>query len=353
MQRIGQQTCIFLLTVLLTVAGLHAQQVDLVAAKHDQDARLHQALGQLADAQARNDDASAAKLSEAIKAIQAEDLWSKTEGEPAMKLEGSEGFHPFNFIVMSDLHLSERQGPQRLDQAMHLIGQRHDIAFVLVEGDIVWNKNPDGLKAILAKAGVPVHLVYGNNDWNWVQNGTYEKAFGPRDYVFTYANCTFIQMWDCLPRNHIENHRGELTEAQWAWLEQQLVTARQNGSTHTFLSMHVPPDSPGGYNNLFFMFTQTQDRLYALLDKYPITACLFGHLHQSLAWTRGDMKIFVNPSDCWNFISRTKKVDSSFVRVIKVERDGIEDALLPVHLKGETFTYETLGSYYDAKNHPQ
>ena len=33
---------------------------------------------------------------------------------------------------------------------------------------------------------------YGNNDWKWVSHGSYEKAFGPRDYTFNYANCTFI-----------------------------------------------------------------------------------------------------------------------------------------------------------------
>jgi predicted MPP superfamily phosphohydrolase len=129
------------------------------------------------------------------------------------------GFQPFNFAVLSDLHLSEHQGPERLDRALQMIADRHDIAFVLVLGDIIWNKDFDQLKSVLKKAGVPVHLVYGNNDWKRVNDGSIEKAFGPRDYTFEYNNCAFIQMWDCLPRDHIDNHRGELTEAQWAWLE--------------------------------------------------------------------------------------------------------------------------------------
>jgi len=224
----------------------------------------------------------------------------------------ADAFHTFNFAVLSDLHLSEHQGPERLDRALSMIAERHDIAFVLVLGDIVWNKDPEALKPILAKAGCPVHLVYGNNDWKWVNDGTYEKAFGPRDYTFTYANCTFIQMWDCLPREHIDNHRGELTDAQWAWLEEQLQGAQKSNSVHTFISMHVPPETPGAYNNLFFMFTQTQDRLYGLLDKYHVSAALFGHLHQRAQWLHGQTQMYVNPSCCWNFVSRTSQGQLQF-----------------------------------------
>src|SRR5438552_13528016 len=88
-------------------------------------------------------------------------------------VDAAEPFHPFSFAVLSDLHLSERQGPQRLDKALEMIRGRKDIAFVLVLGDIVWDKEPERLKPILQKAGVPVHLVYGNNDWKWVSDGSY------------------------------------------------------------------------------------------------------------------------------------------------------------------------------------
>ncbi|HSV15002.1 MAG TPA: hypothetical protein VLI90_12150, partial [Tepidisphaeraceae bacterium] len=62
---------------------------------------------------------------------------------------------------------------------------------------------------------------------------------------------------------------------------------------------------------------------------------------------------YVTPSCCWNFISREKKVDSSFVRIVKVEQDKISDALLPVRLEGETFNWETLPAKYDPNNHPK
>jgi hypothetical protein len=160
-------------------------------------------------------------------------------------------------------------------------------------------------------------------------------------------------MWDCLPREHIDNHRGELTEPQWAWLEGQLQTAQKGESVHTFASMHVPPATPGAYNNLFFMFTQTQERLFGLFDKYHVSAGLFGHLHQRAEWEHGQTQLFVTPSCCWNFVSRSHKVNSSFMRIVKVEKDAISAELIPVWLPGETFTWDTLGDFYDPAKAPK
>ena len=123
--------------------------------------------------------------------------------------------------------------------------------------------------------------------------------------------------------------------------------------THTFLAMHIPPKTPGAFNNLFFMFTNTEERFWSLLEKYDAHAAIFGHLHQSASWKHGNIQCYVNPSCCWNFISRTQKVDSSFVRIVKVEPDKISDALIPVRLEGETFTWETLSAFYDEANHPK
>jgi predicted phosphodiesterase len=266
----------------------------------------------------------------------------------------AETFQPFSFAVLSDLHLSERQGPARLDRALAMIRQRKDIAFVIVVGDIIWDKDPAQLKPILAKAGVPVHLVYGNNDWKWVSDGSYEKAFGPRDFTFNYNNCTFIGMYDCLPKGHFpEDHKGDFSDKQWTWLEEQLKQAQDAGATHTFVAMHIPPSTPGAYDPWFFMYTKTEERFLGLLKQYHVTAGLFGHLHQRAEFERDGIKMYVTPSCCWNFISKSQKVDSSFMRIMHVEQDSISDEFLPVHLDGETFTWETLPKFYDPNNHPK
>jgi predicted phosphodiesterase len=339
---------------LAAAVPLLAQQIDLVAAKQDQDTRLLTLQQQLDAAKTKSDDAALAELTKKLDAIRTEDLWSKTDGAPAMTIRDGDTFAPFNFAVLSDLHLSERQGPQRLQRALDLIGQRHDIAFVLVLGDIVWDKDLEQLKPILATAHVPVHLVYGNNDWKWISDGSYERAFGPRDFTFKYANCSFVCMYDCLPKGKFpEDHKGDFSEQQWPWLEGQLKAARDAKSTHTFVAMHIPPAAPGAFNRFFFMFTNTEQRFFELLEKYHVTAGLFGHLHQAISWKHDDIQCYVTPSCCWNFVTPSQKVDSSFVRIVKVEQDKISDALLPVRLEGETFTWETLPSRYDEKNHPK
>src|SRR4051812_1976963 len=205
----------FAITLVVGVPLL-AQQIDLVAAKQDQNERLQSLQLQLDAAKAKPDEPAVAELTKKLDTIRAEDLWSKTDGAPAMTIRDGDTFAPFNFAVLSDTHLSERQGPQRLQRALDLIRQRHDIAFVLVLGDIVWDRDPEQLKAILATAHVPVRLVYGNNDWKWISDGSYERAFGPRDYTFKYANCTFVCMYDCLPKGKFpEDHKGDFSERQW------------------------------------------------------------------------------------------------------------------------------------------
>ena len=101
------------------------------------------------------------------------------------------------------------------------------------------------------------------------------------------------------------------------------------------------------------MFTQTQDRFFAVLDKYHVSAALFGHLHQRAEWVHGQTQMYVNPSCCWNFVSRAHKVNSSFMRIVKVEKDTISDQLMPVLLPGETFTWDTLASFYDPAKAPK
>jgi predicted phosphodiesterase len=336
------------------IATAETPQVDLIAAKQDQDARLTAVQQEIDAAKTKADSNAIADLEKKADAIRAEDIWDVKTGPAALELKPGIEFHPFNFAMLSDLHLSEKQGPERLKRAFELISKRHDLAFVIVLGDVVWDKNPEAFKPILASAGVPVHLVYGNNDWKWINDGTYEKAFGPRDYTFTYNNCTFIAMYDCLPKGHFpEDHKGDFTPAQWSWLEDQLKTAQGDHATHVFTAMHVPPATPGAFDPWFFMYTNTEKRFFDLLEKYSVTGALFGHLHQNAEWKHDGINCYVQPSNCWNFIARSKKVRSSFVRIVKVEQDHLSDALIPVRLEGETFTYDTLAKSYDAKTAPK
>src|SRR4051812_9872640 len=79
------------LAVVLALPARAQQQTDLVVAKQDQDARL-QALQQQLDAAKAEPDAgdAVAELTKQIDAVRAEDLWSKTDGPPALTLQPGE-----------------------------------------------------------------------------------------------------------------------------------------------------------------------------------------------------------------------------------------------------------------------
>src|SRR3954454_22799066 len=97
------------LLALLAARPASAQQVDLVAAWQDQDARVASLMAEQSAAQTNGDAQAVADAQKKIDQIRAEDLWSASQGAKALELPSSTAtdFHPFNFAVLSDLHLSE------------------------------------------------------------------------------------------------------------------------------------------------------------------------------------------------------------------------------------------------------
>ena len=161
---------------------------------------------------------------------------------------GQNTFHPFSFAVLSDLHLSENGWAAAAEsQAMEMIAGRHDIAFVLVLGDIVWDKDPESLKPVLATAGVPVHLVYGNNDWKWVNDVLLRKSLRPAR-LHVHLRQLRLHPDVGLPPARAPGEPSRRTERAAVVLARkpQLQSSRASYATHTFVSMHVPAANAGG-----------------------------------------------------------------------------------------------------------
>ena len=253
-------------------------------------------------------------------------------------------FAPFSFAVITDLHLSERQGRARFDRFVDILAARHDIAFMLVLGDIIWTGPMAQLQALLGRVGVPVHVFYGNNDIDRL--GEYEAAFGPRDRAFEYGRCLFLLFWNCLPVTSPQNHMGDISEDQWRWLDAELTAGRRRGLRHLFLAGHVPPTCPNGYYPGFYLFPAAERRFWDLCGRHRITACFFGHLHQDDVFGREGTEVIVTPSLNWNFVPPAgagtaeakawEIVDEGFFRVVQVGRDGMSHSLVPVNLPEES-----------------
>ena len=248
-------------------------------------------------------------------------------------------FAPFSFAVITDLHLSERQGMAQFDRFVEMIDAREDIDFVLVLGDLIWTEPMDELQALMARIRVPMHMFYGNNDAGRLAE--YAAAFGPADKTFEHNGCLFVLFWDCLGEDSLQNHMGDISPEQWAWLEGELTSARQRGVQQIFLASHVPPTCPNGYYAGFYLFAEAEQQLWDLCRRHNVTACFFGHLHQDDVFSRHGTEMIVTPSLNWNFVPPAKTgqtplstweiVDEGFFRVVQVSRTGISHALVPLN----------------------
>lgn len=111
------------------------------------------------------------------------------------------------------------------------------------------------------------------------QNGNQTERY----YAFTYASSRFIILDSNL-------YSFALTD-QTAWLERELIAARQDGNVHhIFVVMHHPPYSISLHGGA----TDLRDRWCPLFDKYDVSAVFSGHDHvYSRAETDG-LRYFVS-----------------------------------------------------------
>lgn len=253
-------------------------------------------------------------------------------------------FTPFSFAVIADMHFSERQGMARFDRFVEILDARGGVAFMLVLGDLIWTGPMEQLRALLERVEIPVHVFYGNNDANRLDE--YEATFGPRDRTFEHGGCLFVMFWNCMPEDSPQNHMGDISEAQWQWLDTELAAAEERGLRHVFLASHVPPTCPNGYYPGFYLCEQAERRFWALCDRHEVTACFFGHLHQDDVFGHGDTEVIITPSLNWNFAPPVgtgaevgkawEIVDEGFFRIVQVRAGGISHSLVPVNLPDES-----------------
>lgn len=96
-------------------------------------------------------------------------------------------------------------------------------------GDLVWDNMPfhSVYKEQIRKIGVPVFQVIGNHDHDKAigmdteADHSFRAAFGPTYYSYNIGDCHFVVLDDVLYTGS-SNYTAEITEAQMAWLEQDL-----------------------------------------------------------------------------------------------------------------------------------
>ncbi len=171
--------------------------------------------------------------------------------------------------------------------------------FVVVTGDLSeygWPSEWERYKSLERILTVPVYPVPGNHDtYGDPFLVTYRTMIGPPNYTFDFLGHLFVGLDTTTPRFT----QGRLFPDRLAWLEGVLKEARdRKAQTVTLFSHHGPIQHPQALTEPLFgsgegpsipvlPFLRQRAEALALLERYNVTAWLFGHEHVNWEERRG------------------------------------------------------------------
>lgn len=177
----------------------------------------------------------------------------------------------FTFAHVTDTHVGSSTGEADLKRTVDDINSLHDVAFVIITGDITEFGFDDELrkaKLILDRLTIPWFIIPGNHDMKWSGSGgfSFSQIFGYERISFDYDTYRFIGM-----------HQGPILrmgDGHWSpqdvrWLDSVLSAATQNQKIIFFT--HYPLNSE-------------IDNWFVVLDKLKaknVVSVLFGHGHRN------------------------------------------------------------------------
>lgn len=152
-------------------------------------------------------------------------------------------------------------------------------------GDLVWDNMPfhSVYKEQIRKIGVPVFQVIGNHDHDKAigmdteADHSFRAAFGPTYYSYNIGDCHFVVLDDVLYTGS-SNYTAEITEAQMAWLEQDLKHVPKDKLI--IIGVHIATSRRNRPTSHIANYRE----LYALLDGYNVRI-LSGHSHNNYTTT--------------------------------------------------------------------
>ena len=151
----------------------------------------------------------------------------------------------FRFAFVSDTHIGSPDGKAEEDlrRTVADINSMHDIAFVVLTGDITelgTNEQIELAKQILDSLKVPYHIIPGNHDTGWSESGglTFTKVFGSDKFSFQYDGVNFLA---CASGPYVRMSDGHVPRDAVNWLQSQLKKIK-NDEPIIFLN-HYPLDN--------------------------------------------------------------------------------------------------------------
>lgn len=159
--------------------------------------------------------------------------------------------------------------------------------YAIIPGDISW-----GLRFEEALADLEwIHnlpgkkiLTKGNHDLWWASVGKLNKLYD--DMIFLQNNSHMItdeiavcgsRLWVSPGTDGFGEHDEKIYARELMRLEMSLEHAVNSGAKHIITALHFPPTND----------TKQPSRATALLEKYGVKTCIYGHLHGSEAFKNG------------------------------------------------------------------
>lgn len=224
---------------------------------------------------------------------QPEDETPQKEKEEKEEPAESE-YNDFSFIQLSDPQLGFISGETLNFTADSLLLEemvsqvnRLKPAFVLMTGDMTnTSKQKDQIacyQMIMQKMdkAIPVYTLPGNHDIGGDYSNdrvqAYKDNYGEDHFSFRYEDCCFIGINSPI----IKNSNVELENAQYKWLNEELVKANSDKCRLKFIVSHYP----------FFLASyleaedsknlsqESRDKYWPLFKRQGVCCVMAGHLH--------------------------------------------------------------------------
>lgn len=203
--------------------------------------------------------------------------------------------------AIADLHLSF---DERIDKPMSVFGEGWDNYeerlkaawtgmiteedLVLLPGDLSWGLKVEeaiaDLEWIHALPGRKV-MVKGNHDLWWNKIGYLNSLYDDMYFLQNDAypaddNGLMIcgsRGWELPGSEDYDEHDQKIYDRELMRLEFSLKDAMQKGAKRIIASLHYPPADDRSRTS----------RVTELLEQYPVTDCVYGHLHGMQAFGKG------------------------------------------------------------------
>jgi len=236
-----------------------------------------------------------------------------------------------SFVVVSDLHMAERDGIQHFSAFVKQINELNPKPdFVVITGDIHVKEFQKVFNEL--KPTIPFHIVFGNHEKREDRKiiaEMFPEDFKNTDfYSFCFKQVKCIVLCDASDSgDHIGHFESEgiRGQEQQAWLEQELNVDRKT-YPFVFLFAHIPPSEDGKANKMH-LSSNDQKALREIFRRYKPNAMFCGHLHKKIEFSIENVPVFIIPSLNWNY----EKYPTGFYHV-RVEKQQFHADFVPLDL---------------------